>query len=378
MPTPSTSTPTSTSSTFSASSTSLASNAAPGVPVIAKKRGKVPTRHALLKLAANAGGFDYKTSAHHALQRAGYVGTPKVVDELMAAALYIVANRRTREDRVVQARLGYLPKRVQSGNRRAPVLLPEGTPVVRLLVARTLAVKTMAKSVLRCGASGGHSMRVVFTSDASKVHYTVVMTQNHSTYAGAYKGWSANEDNHTITVPTDWRLRVERKGLADLGGMMTLDAHALVPDGDVRLYAATWVSQGRGYSVKVDRGFIAVLGEEHFHASSAQAASTGVRRKVKSAARVPAYGLSVEAFIARHMGCHLMVYVKDAEESGSCDYGIRSWCAHVGLDYNLGEAPLEDILVGFRMRPQDEVRRAVLHAVRRERSEQGALRRMAA
>lgn len=354
------------------STTTIPSHAAPVIPVAVSKRGKVPTRNALLKLAADAGGFEYKTSARDALQRAGFVGTSAVVEELMAAALYIVANRRNREDRVMRARLGHLPKHVQSGNRRAPVLLPEGNPVARLLATRVLAVATMAKSVLRHGASGGHSMRVAFTSDASRVNYTVVMTQNNSTYAGAYKGWAANEDNHTITVPTDWRLRVERKGLADLGGMMTLDAHALVPDGDVRLYAATWVGQGRGYSVKVDRGFIAVLGEEHFHASTTQAASTGVRRKVRSAARVPAYALNVEAFIARYMGRALTVSVKDAQESGSCDYGIRSWCAHVGLDYNEGEAPLEDILVGFRMRPQDEVRRAVLYAARRERSAQSA------
>lgn len=131
------------------------------------------------------------------------------------------------------------------------------------------------------------------------------MDQNRDTYAGAYKGWAAKEDHHAITVPKDWRLRVERKGLASLSGMMTLDAHPLIPDGDVHVYAATWARQGRSYDVKVERGYIATLGDEHFHAESAQAAIKGVRRKVR-AAGAPArpsnspYALSVDAFIERY------------------------------------------------------------------------------
>lgn len=65
--------------------------------------------------------------------------------------------------------------------------------------------------------------------------------------------------------------------------------------------------------------------------------------------------------------------VTDAHESGSCDFGIRSWCEFVGLDYDDGEAPLELVLEGFRARPQDEVRRAVVHAARRQRAQERAV-----
>jgi hypothetical protein len=128
----------------------------------------------------------------------------------------------------------------------------------------------------------------------------------------------------------------------------------------------------------VERGYIAVFGDEHFHADSAQAAIKGVRRKAKLAGAparsvVSPYELSVDAFVKRYVGRDVNVSVSDAAESGSCDFGIRSWCEFVGLDYDLGEATMAQVLEGFRMRAQEEVRRAVVYAVRRHRAESRAL-----
>lgn len=125
--------------------------------------------------------------------------------------------------------------------------------------------------------------------------------------------------------------------------------------------------------MKVDRGYIATLGDEHFHADTAQAAIKGVRRKVRSAeaptqVAMSPYALTVDAFIKRYERKKFTVSVHDAQESGACDFGIRSWCAVVGLDYEAGEAPLEAVLRGFELRPQEEVRRAVLYAARQERA----------
>jgi hypothetical protein len=122
-----------------------------------------------------------------------------------------------------------------------------------------------------------------------------------------------------------------------------------------------------------------LLDGEHFHADSAQAALKGVRRKVKAAgmpARTGAspYALTVDAFIARYAGRKMTVSVSDAAESGSCDFGIRSWCEFVGIDYDDGEASMDAVLDGFRARPQTEVRRAVLYAVRRHRTRGRTLR----
>jgi len=350
-----------------------------GIPVVLRKRGKTPTAVNLLKLAKTAGGFNTKKEARESLQNAGFIATTVVVEALLLAEVRIADAHRNREHNTILQRLGHVPKGLfaMAANSK-PVLLPKGIPSTRLAAVRVKAVAMVARSTMRYGAAGGHTIRVAFALDASKVSYTVTMDQNRDTYAGAYKGWSANEDHHRITVPQDWRLRVERKGLASLGGMMTLDAHPLMPDCDVLVYASTRARQGRGYDVKVDRGYIAMLGSEHFHADTAQAAIKGVRRKVKSVG-APArtalspYALTVDAFIARYEGRDLTVSVSDAQESGACDFGIRSWCEFVGLDYDDGEASLELVLQGFRARPQEEVRRAVLYAVRRHRAERRAL-----
>ena len=69
----------------------------------------------------------------------------------------------------------------------------------------------------------------------------------------------------------------------------------------------------------------------------------------------------------RYKGRNISVSVSDAVNSGSCDFGIRSWCEFVGLDYSSGEAPIKLVLEGFRKRPQEEVRRPVVQAVRLHR-----------
>jgi hypothetical protein len=325
-------------------------------------------------LASGNRGVCTKKGAAELLKSSGFVGTPKFVDELLSLPRFIRNARMGRQDRVIELRLGHLPKSANSAPSSKPVLLPIGTPQTRLHAARTEAVRKTARHAFRNGAAGGGSMNVKFTADPTLVSYAVVMDENRSTYGGAYKGWSANEDHHQIAVPVDWCVRVERRGLAVLGGLMTLDAHPLMPHGDIKLFSATWARQGRGYDVLVDHGFIGQLGTEHFHAATMEEAIKGVcrkLRKVNSAPRptpVSPYSLSVDGFVASYQKFNANVKVADARESGACEYGIRAWCASVGLDFETGEAPLSKVLEGFRALPQDEVRRAVVYAVRRERA----------
>lgn len=338
-----------------------------------RKLGKLPRPFELLQLASAAGPFDTKKAARDSLKARGFISTDLVIEGLRNAVHHIASERKTRLSRAIQCRLGHVPVQLPEVQPTKPVLLPRGTPTSRVSAVKIQAVQSMARSLFRYGASGGGTVRVDFALNAAKVNYVVTMSQNRDTYAGAYRGWAASEDHHLIVVPKDWRLRVERKGLASLGGLMTLDAHPLIPDGEVRVYAAAWARQGRGFSVTVDRGYIALLSGEHFHAESAEAAIKGVRRKFKSAG-TPArdysspYTLTSEGFIKRYQGRNLSVSVRDAEDSGSCDFGIRSWCEFVGLDYANGAAPLSLVLEGFRKRPQEEVRRAVVHALRRHRA----------
>jgi hypothetical protein len=52
--------------------------------------------------------------------------------------------------------------------------------------------------------------------------------------------------------------------------------------------------------------------------------------------------------------------------------GRNTWCEFVGLNYDEGEATLKQVLDGFCKHPQDEVRRAILCALKRQRMERRA------
>lgn len=243
----------------------------------------------------------------------------------------------------------------------------------RLVNHKARKVQEVAESLFRYGAAGGCSFQVTFVAKSSDVRYRVIIDSNRDTYRGQFKGWSATEDHHRISVPHDWGTRVFAHDLEELDGMMTLDAHRLMSPDGVALYAATWAAQSRGYSVTTHRGFIAIAGGLSFHADTAEHALKGIRRKVAAAgrparARVSPLHLAVEEFVKRYQRYDVTVDLDDARDSGSCEYGIRTWCEAVGLDYEEGEAPIAAILDAFKRRPQVEVRLAVLHAIRRHRA----------
>jgi len=240
------------------SSTTLhqAPASSPETSPTARKRGRQATRNELLQLAKSCDGFEIKKAAKEALQSLGFVSTPVAVEKLLDAAAHIISSRRSRERRVFQKHLGYLStKTYRYNSKHQPVRLPSGTPSERVVEFRKQAVVATARSLMRHGASGGHTMNVKFASDASKVNYLVKIGENRNTYGGSFKGWTAKEDHHVIVVPIDWRVRVERKGLASLGGMMTTKeqrdieftvvATELSDDGEI-LYADTTFVSNRG------------------------------------------------------------------------------------------------------------------------------------
>lgn len=260
-----------------------------------------------------------------------------------------------------------------AGLALAPNVEPVKTAIkeARSLIESELMdlVENNAQKVLRSGAAGGSYFDVTLTNDPKAVGYRVEMTRNYSTYKGAYKGWAANEDNHYVTVPADWRRRVHSRNLHRLGHMFTLDAVPLLgPDG-VELFAAVWVSQSRGFDVNVHRGVIARNGEVSYHGDDVQSALTGLQRKVQATQnnrlRADLLEADVEDFCTKFDGRTFVVTLADAEATGACEYGIRSWCNATGLDYSRGKAPVSEILEAFRKHPMREARLAILHAARR-------------
>lgn len=78
---------------------------------------------------------------------------------------------------------------------------------------------------------------------------------------------------------------------------------------------------------------------------------------------------AVGAFITKDGRCTIDVRLDDARNSGSCEYGFRSWCESVGIDIARVQVPMAELLEGFRRMPLTEVSRAVFRAVRRNRTD---------
>jgi hypothetical protein len=315
---------------------------------------------------------DTKKALIAAIRAAGLPGNPTNVARVQELRDDFDAARRHRRLNQANAKAAKAISALPAPTGRPAIRLPLGTPAMRLTELRKRTVTEYAQQAFRHGAPGGTKFTVGFADTTTEVAYATVLDRNFDVYRGAYKGWGANIDLHQIRVPADWRIRVARKGLALLGGLMTLDALPMeAPDG-IELYAAVWASQARGYAVKTDRGFIAVAGGDSFHSDTADGAISGLRRKGRSApARAAAIAdmkSAVEAFITKYARCAIDVSLDDARKTGSCEYGVRSWCESVGIDIARMQVPMAELLEGFRRMPQTEVRRAVLCAVRRNRS----------
>jgi hypothetical protein len=329
-------------------------------------------REVILTRIAISDVGDTKKALVAAIRAAGLPGNPTNVARVQELRDDFDAARRHRRLNRVNAKAAKAISALPAPTGRPAIRLPLGTPAMRLKELRKRTVTEYAQQAFRHGAPGGTRFTVEFADKATDVDYTIDLDRNYDVYRGAYKGWGANVDLHRIRVPTDWRVRVERKGLAMLGGLMTLDALPLEAPAGIALYAAVWARQGRGYAVKTDRGFIAVAGDESFHGDTAEIAIAGLRRKGRSAparaASIADMKSAVDVFITKYSKCDIDVSLDDARKSGSCEYGIRSWCASVGIDIARVKVPMAELLEGFRRMPQTEVRRAVLRAVRRSRS----------
>jgi len=213
---------------------------------------------------------------------------------------------------------------------------------------------------------------VVLTTDPSAVGVRQEQYTDRNLYRGKYRGWAATVTDTTITVPVDWRVRVQRAGLATVDGLMSLDAARIegAPEG-VELYAATWLVQGRGYSVTAERGYIARQGDTAYHGATPEKALAGLRRKIAGAAWEATLATAdLSGLIGRIPDADLnsmAVRVSDARAIGACEYGIRSWCHATGLPYESGEASLRQVWAAYTIQPRTEARAAILHALRRQR-----------
>lgn len=249
-----------------------------------KQKPEKSTDATLHCLAANR-SLKTKKAVAEALRELGLPRRPAYINQVFSYREEHDIQRKTRSARRARARTGRdNPLRARSSISTTPVLLPRGTPQERLKALRSYKLKAVALKLMRNGATGGTSFCVTLCDDPAEVNYRVEMGCNWDTYGGSFKGWRANEDHHKVTIPTHWMTRVLRRGIANLSGLLTLDAVAVGSGSpDIELYRATWARQGRGYAVITERGFIALSGNYNFHAETAERALNGIRRKLASA-----------------------------------------------------------------------------------------------
>lgn len=248
---------------------------------------------------------------------------------------------------------------------RHPVGLPNGTPSWRLDLIRKHVIEGEFLRSFRQPAHGGTN--VFLTDNPGDVGVVQRVTDDWDLYAKSYGHGPARVQHTIITAPTKWRTRVEKRGLALLDGMMTLDAALLegAPEG-VSIYASRWVSQGRGTSVNVSNGIIAVSGDLSYHADSAQRALAGIKRKIDGAKwQAELRTADLSAVVSRIPS--VLVMLSDARAIGACEYGIRAWCSRTGIDYEAGQATISEVYLAYQSSPAPEARGAILHAARRAR-----------
>jgi len=330
-----------------------------------------------------------KVAAKAALKAAGIPQT--CADDLLKEVARLSSLRKTARADRIERRLGYCPvdagarrwkcqdKKGKRGNGIAvrtpdhgtpgkPVRLPSGTPAQRLIPVRQAAVLATLGKLIDKHTHG--KWVCTLTADPAKVGVTL-----DQYYTGEKSGkWRIQATDTFVTVPADWRVRVQRKTLAIVDGLMTLDASPLEAEG-CELFAATWARRTGAKNIAIDHGYIARAGAVTYHGATADQAMTGLAKKARElafSARLAAADLS--ALVAKCPDAR--VSVADARATGACVYGIRSWCAAVGLDVAYdeatqiltGSATLAEVHAAYQREPRPEARAAILHAMRRQRA----------
>ena len=209
-----------------------------------------------------------------------------------------------------------------------------------------------------------------FTEDPTQV--TAFYTSKYDGRTSA--GWVKTIHTLYINLPARWKTRVQRRGLAVVDGMLTLDAAVLETRLDgVKTYALTWVEQRRGYECEEMHGFLAQQDGVSYHGKTLALAVAGLARKRsmtpekrEQMGKNLKKGVLIKEIRAfgKNNWENLPVCVQDAKSTGACDYGIRSWCARVGIDYNATCAPLVRLVEGYVEYPLPEVRATILHVLR--------------
>jgi hypothetical protein len=182
---------------------------------------------------------------------------------------------------------------------------------------RLLAVRTAAalKAFRQCNYNLGRNTlddEVAFSDDPATWGGYTAEDVDYTTYRGRFKGWACTNRYAALTLPADWRTRVQNRGLEKVSGLFTIDAVLLDSNTqDVEVFSAKWLEQGRGTALGTTTGFIALTHAEGgktygYHSEvSADNAVQGVVRKASlgGISSLPV-GAAFIDFIGGYIGKH--------------------------------------------------------------------------
>jgi len=284
---------------------------------------------------------------------------------------FMHANRQSQDEN----RPSYLLPGRTIGDQREAIqrgLIPR-KPLAERLESRIMKSVHQAykDSMLDLSVAGKETWRII----------TTTLPEHVAAKAETYKDWNDRYSGHysrryaktaikvSITVPHRYLSRVVKRGLSVVDGMMTLDAQPMeCKDPGIEVFRAIWVEQGVGKTLKNIDGFIARTADRRmaFHGKTYSSAMKGLRRKQRLAEHPESSAdraeRAIKSFVSRWKGKDFEVSVQDAKDTGSCDYGIRSWCYVHDLPYIEGKAHISAVIDAYRKSPLPEARRAILHA----------------
>lgn len=220
----------------------------------------------------------------------------------------------------------------------------------------------------RFAANGG--IFIEFTNTPTRIGVSQDYYDSWEVYAKSYN-YPAHCVDTTITAPADWRVRVERRGLAVMGGLVNLDVVPLdCSTPGVTLFAATWLQNGRGNELRAESGYIGIYESSAYHAATPEKAVRGALRKAHEAHINVVIGRqSLGEVVARTLSAdpNISVTFQDARAIGACVPGIKAWCSRTNIDFGAQSVPLSEIFAAYQRVPATEAAAAILHAIRRHR-----------
>lgn len=158
-----------------------------------------------------------------------------------------------------------------------PVLL-FGTPVQRLERRRAAMVERLFRSLYRTSKNDSE-VRVRVDLQAAVAYEEDVCYP----YRGDYKTYRAVASIHTVTVGRRWITRVHKAGLEIVDGHLVLDAERFwtpASPAGVTMFDVAYLVQGRGFTVRLERGVVAVDGNKRVLAPNIQQAVRAIDRKL--------------------------------------------------------------------------------------------------